>query len=46
MEEYDEAINVQRNSVYAERRSIFEQQSVRKWLVEYADRSLYDLFNN
>ena len=44
--EYDEAINVQRNSVYAERRSIFEQQSVRKWLVEYAERSLYDLFNN
>ena len=43
--EYDEAINVQRNTVYAERRRIFEQKSVRNWLVNYAERSLDDLFN-
>ena len=43
--EYDQAINIQRNSVYAERRNIFEQKSVRKWIVEYAERSLYDLLN-
>jgi len=43
--EYDEAINVQRNTVYSERRRIFEQKSVRNWLVNYAERSLDDLFN-
>ncbi len=43
--EYDEAINIQRNSIYSERRRIFEQKSVRKWLVEYAELSVYDLFN-
>ena len=43
--EYDEAINIQRNTVYAERRRIFEQKSVRNWLVNYAERSLDDLFN-
>ena len=43
--EYDQAINVQRNSVYAERRNIFEQQSVRRWLIECAEQSLIDLYN-
>jgi len=43
--EYDQAINVQRNSVYAERRNIFEQKSVRRWLIECAEQSLVDLFN-
>ena len=43
--EYDQAINIQRNSVYAERRNIFEQTSVRRWLIECAEQSLIDLYN-
>ena len=43
--EYDQAINIQRNSVYAARRNIFEQQTVRRWLIECAEQSLIDLFN-
>tara|TARA_B100000780_G_scaffold201695_1_gene143068 strand:- start:3294 stop:5897 length:2604 start_codon:yes stop_codon:yes gene_type:complete len=43
--EYDEAINIQRNTVYSERRRILEQKSVRNWLVNYAERSLDDLVN-
>jgi len=43
--EYDQAINIQRNSVYAERKRIFEQKTVRKWLVECAEQSLTDLYN-
>jgi preprotein translocase subunit SecA len=42
--EYDQAINIQRNSIYAERRRIFEQTSVRDWLIDYAERSCNDLF--
>jgi preprotein translocase subunit SecA len=42
--EYDQAINIQRNSIYAERRRIFEQRSVRDWLIDYAERSCNDLF--
>ena len=42
--EYDQALNVQRNGVYSERRRIFEQQSVREWLIDYAERSLDDLY--
>ena len=43
MFEYDQAINIQRNSVYAERKRIFERKTVRKLLVECADQSLADL---
>ena len=43
--EYDQALNIQRNSVYSERRRIFEKTSVRDWLVDYAARSLDDLLN-
>ena len=43
--EYDQALNIQRNSVYSERRRIFEKKSMRDWLVDYAARSLDDLFN-
>ncbi len=43
--EYDQAINIQRNLVYDERRALFTQKNTRKSLVEYAERSLYDLFN-
>ena len=42
--EYDQALNIQRNNVYAERRRIFEQESVRNWLMNYAERSCNDLF--
>ena len=42
--EYDQAINIQRNSIYAERRRIFEQTRVRDWLIDYAERSCNDLF--
>ncbi len=42
--EYDQALNVQRNSIYNERRSVFEQISVREWFVQFAEKSLDDLF--
>jgi len=43
--EYDEAINIQRNNVYGERRRIFNQKSVRNWLLNSAEKSLDDLFS-
>ena len=42
--EYDQALNMQRNCVYTERRRMFEQQNLRSWLLDYAERSLSDLF--
>ncbi len=42
--EYDEALNVQRNSIYNERKSVFQQVSVRDWFVQFAEKSLDDLF--
>ena len=42
--EYDQALNVQRNSIYNERRSVFEQISVREWFVQFAEKSVDDLF--
>ena len=42
--EYDQALNMQRNCVYTERRRMFEQQNLRSWLLDYAERSLDDLF--
>jgi len=43
--EYDQALNVQRDSIYAERKRILQQSSsLRNWLIDYAERSLYDLF--
>ena len=43
--EYDQAINIQRSSVYGERRRVFEQKNVREWLMDYAERSCNDLLN-
>jgi preprotein translocase subunit SecA len=43
--EYDQALNVQRNSVYIERKRVFERENVREWLTDYAERSCIDLFN-
>ena len=42
--EYDQALNMQRNGVYAERKRILEQKNLRVWLIDYADRTLDDLF--
>jgi preprotein translocase subunit SecA len=42
--EYDEALNVQRNCVYQERKRILQQDNLRNWVIDYAERSLYDLF--
>ena len=42
--EYDQALNMQRNCVYTERRRMFDQQNLRRWLIDYAERSLDDLF--
>ena len=42
--EYDQALNMQRNCVYTERRRMFEQPKLRGWLLDYAERSLDDLF--
>ena len=42
--EYDQALNTQRNGVYAERRRILEQGNLRNWVLDYAERSLEDLF--
>ena len=41
--EYDQALTMQRNGVYTERRRILERENVRDWIIEYAERSLYDL---
>jgi len=42
--EYDQALNIQRNGVYAERKRILEQKNLRTWLIDYAERTLDDLF--
>mgnify|MGYP002629162887 FL=1 len=41
--EYDQALTMQRNGVYNERRRILQRENVRDWIIEYAERSLYDL---
>ena len=44
--EYDQALNTQRNGVYAERRRILQQGNLRNWVLDYAERSLDDLFTS
>jgi len=41
--EYDEALTSQRNGIYAERKRIIENDNLRDWVVEYGERSLYDI---
>jgi len=41
--EYDQALNMQRNCIYAERKRIIQQKYLREWVIEYAERTLYDL---
>jgi preprotein translocase subunit SecA len=43
--EYDQAINIQRDSIYGERKRILEYKSIRKWIIDYIERSCNDLFN-
>ena len=42
--EYDQAINLQRNTIYTERRRVFQKTDNRSWFLEYAERCLDDLF--
>jgi preprotein translocase subunit SecA len=41
--EYDQALNTQRNGVYIERKRVLKRNNLRDWVIEYAERSLYDL---
>jgi len=41
--EYDEALTMQRNGIYFERKRILEKLSLRDWAIEYGQRSLYDI---
>ena len=41
--EYDQALNTQRNGVYAERRRVLEVTNLRDWIIEYVNRTAYDL---
>jgi len=43
--EYDQALNTQRNGVYSERKEFYNRKLARSWVIEYAERSLYD-FNS
>jgi len=42
--DYDQALNMQRNGLYTERKRILQQTNLHFLLVDYAERSLYDLF--
>lgn len=44
--EYDQALNMQRNGVYAERKRILKQKNLRNWFIDYAERSVIDLFSS
>ena len=41
--EYDQALTMQRNGIYEERKRILKKQNLRPWIIEYAERTLYDL---
>lgn len=41
--EYDQALNMQRNGIYVERKKILEADSLRDWILEYGERSFYDI---
>ena len=44
--EYDQALNMQRGGVYAERKRVLGQTNLRNWIVDYAERSLFDIFKS
>jgi len=41
--EYDQALTMQRNGIYEERKRILQRNNLRCWILEYAERTLYDL---
>ena len=41
--EYDQALTMQRNGVYSERKRVLEKSNLRDWAVEYGERSLSDI---
>jgi preprotein translocase subunit SecA len=43
--EYDQALNMQRNGLYSERSRIIQLANMRNWILEYGDRSFYDIVN-
>nr|YP_009550227.1 SecA [Tisochrysis lutea]AUM82529.1 SecA [Tisochrysis lutea] len=42
--EYDQALTMQRNGIYSERKRVLEKTSLRDWTIEYGERSLSDIF--
>ena len=43
--DYDQTLNLQRNTLYAERKKLFEQRSVREWFLKCAKQYLRDSYN-
>jgi len=43
--EYDEVLNYQRQAIYSERRRILESDSLRTWIIQYAETTVLDYFN-
>jgi len=41
--EYDQALTMQRNGVYSERKRVLEKANLRDWAIEYGERSLSDI---
>lgn len=41
--EYDQALTMQRNGLYQERKRILQKDNVRDWILEYGEQCLYDL---
>ena len=41
--EYDQALTMQRNGIYLERKKVLEKENLRQWILEYGERSLYDV---
>jgi preprotein translocase subunit SecA len=44
--EYDEVLNYQRQAIYSERRRILESDNLRNWVVQYAETTVLDYFDN
>lgn len=41
--EYDQALNMQRNGIYRERKKILQTETLRNWILEYGTHSFYDI---
>ena len=44
--EYDEVLNYQRQAIYSERRRILESDNLRNWILQYAETTILDYFDN